>query len=300
MADDPIVLVAGVTGMLGGKLAAAVRARGGLRVRGLVRSGDGKSEVRQKLLADGVELVEGDLSDPLSLNRACQGVDAVVSTVQGGPDIILDGQRRLLEAALANGVRRFVPSDYSVNYLGLDEGDNDNLLLRKQMAQTVIASGIGYTLVLNGAFTEVVFGPFLKLFDFPGKSFHLWGDGDTPFETTTTDDTARYLAEALTDPAMDRASLRIAGTVLTMNELHSSYEKASGKTLRLERLGSVEDLKSSIDSRRMAGRPLMEYIADQYVYCMVSGKGRLDALDNDRYPGIRPETVDQFIRRAML
>jgi hypothetical protein len=54
--------------------------------------------------------------DPLSLKHACAGVGTIISAVQGGPDTIIDGQSRLLEAALAAGDRRTaarIPGEYA-------------------------------------------------------------------------------------------------------------------------------------------------------------------------------------------
>ena len=37
----------------------------------------------------------GDLSDRASLAKACKGIDVVVSAVQGGAEVIIEGQRNL-------------------------------------------------------------------------------------------------------------------------------------------------------------------------------------------------------------
>ena len=50
------------------------------------------------LLNRGAELVVGDLGDTASLSRATDGVDVIVSAVQGGNDVIIDGQVALAEA----------------------------------------------------------------------------------------------------------------------------------------------------------------------------------------------------------
>jgi hypothetical protein len=57
---------------------------------------------------------------------AFDGVYTVVSTVQGGPETIVNVQLNLLRAASAASVRRFIPSDYSLNRFGLAEGENPN------------------------------------------------------------------------------------------------------------------------------------------------------------------------------
>lgn len=43
-----------------------------------------------------------------------------------------------------------------------------------------------------------------------------------------------------------------------------------------------------------------EYVALQYTWGMVSGKAKLDPLDNDRYPAVRPTRVAEFARRLTI
>src|SRR5690348_6219069 len=115
-----MILVVGATGILGVERCRQLRARG-LDVRALVR---GPSIRADSLRAIGTETVVGDLRSPESLATACRGVDTVVSTAtaMGSKDKQLslravdgDGQRRLLDAAKAEGVRRFIYTSLSPN-----------------------------------------------------------------------------------------------------------------------------------------------------------------------------------------
>ena len=69
------VLVTGATGFTGGHLARHLASRGD-EVRALVRAGSAAA-ARQALAAAGVQLIEGDLRDRASLERACAGVEVV-------------------------------------------------------------------------------------------------------------------------------------------------------------------------------------------------------------------------------
>jgi uncharacterized protein YbjT (DUF2867 family) len=302
MAAKPTVLIVGATGMMGSKIASAILNKGAMNVKALVRS-DSPSKALEPLTEKGVTLVEGDLFDTSSLFKALEGVDIVVTSVRGGrtetdeKEIVLTGQLNLIEAAKATGLQRFIPSDFAIDYFKLDLGDNYNLDFRKQIADALIASGIPHTFVLIGAFTEVVFSPFLKIFDFQAETFSYWGDGETLFDATTTDDTAKYLAEAIADPKMVNRPLKIAGDTLSMNQLYATYEAVTGKTLKKKNLGSVEDLKTWIDTTKQKATSHYEYLSEQYIYAMVSGKGKLDSLDNDRYPHIQPTRVKQFVQQ---
>ena len=108
-----LTLVTGATGFTGGHLARALAADG-TRVRVIARSA---ARARAALPA-GVELVEGDLSDPATVARAMDGVGTVYHIAAmyrqaGHRDadyalVHVEATRLLLEAACSQRVRRFV------------------------------------------------------------------------------------------------------------------------------------------------------------------------------------------------
>ena len=128
------ILLAGATGMLGGRIAAHLLSQPDARVRLLVRSKN--NEKLKPLLDRGAELIEGDLADAASLDRATQGVDVIVSAVQGGPDVITDGQVALATAGKRNGVRRMVPSDFALDLFKATPGEHPAFDARRARRRT--------------------------------------------------------------------------------------------------------------------------------------------------------------------
>jgi nucleoside-diphosphate-sugar epimerase len=304
MTTKPIVLLVGITGMLGYKIAEAILAKDAMAVRAIVRAGGSSDPSKQakldELKSKGVSFVEGDLLNPASLSKACEGVEAIVSAISGDEEMVVTGQINLIEAAAAKGVRRMIPSDYAVDYRKLDWGDNYNLDMRKKVFAALESSSIDYTLILNGCFTEILYGSFLNTFDFAAGTFNYWGDGNTPFDITTTDDTAKLIAEAIADPTMANGVLQVAGDVITMKQLLETYQTVTGKKLIENQLGSVEDLTAWIDRTKAIATSPYEYLPQQYLFTMVSGKGKLDDITNDRYPQIELTSVSEYIRQAKL
>lgn len=278
----PVVL-AGATGDLGGRVAAALAAKGA-SVRALVRA-DGDPAKREALERLGVEPVPVDFDDPGSLARACEGVAVVVSTLNGLGPTIVGLQTRLAEAAVAAGVPRFVPSDYSLDYTKTRPGDNRNMDLRREFNERIDAMPIRATSILNGAFANLLTGGAPIVLRGP-KRILYWGDGDQPTDFTTKDDTAAYTADVALDDRAPRL-LRIAGDAKTPVELAALMTELTGerfKTLRaggLGRLDLVIRVARTIAPRRDAIFPVWQGM--QYVRDMASGRGKLDPLDNDRY-----------------
>ncbi|CAN9170826.1 unnamed protein product [Alternaria alternata] len=61
---------------------------------------------------EGVRVIRADYDDPNSLKSAMQGQDVVISTVGGAAT---GDQNRFIDAAVAAGVKRFLPSEYGPN-----------------------------------------------------------------------------------------------------------------------------------------------------------------------------------------
>ncbi len=302
MSKQTIALVGG-TGHLGSLLGNAVLDKTDVQLRLLVRpaSRDKVAELEKR----GAQVVEGALGpDAGALASLCEGVSTVISAVQGGPDVIIDGQTHLLRAARDAGVRRFIPSDYSLDLFKVKPGHIPTSDVRRRFASVADAERgkVEVVHVLNGGFLDrgVLFG-FIRVIDVEKRTAYVWGDGKQPMDWTTYADTARYTAEVAVDDRPVPRTFSVAGDVLDFEGLVQAYESGSGKKLGVERLGSLEDLDARIDQLQKA-RPanFRAYLPLMYYRSVLNGEGKLDALMNDRYPSIRPTRVSEYVVREGL
>ena len=296
------VLIVGITGWLGNLVAHALLDQGNAAVSGLVRPGAMAPEKSSKiddLRLQGMTTATGDLSDRASLANACEGIEVVVSAVQGGAEVIVEGQRNLLAAAEAAGVKRMIPSVFSVDLPELDFQDNVNLDFRKTFDESFASSRVAPTSVYCGGFLDVILSPRFPLVDWEKGVLSYWGDGNQPLDYTAVSDVARYTAAAVTDSGLTGKPLRVAGNSLTIREMHRTLEKASGRSLETRSLGTVEELRLLIEEKKRTATNPWEWISLQYTWCMVSGKGKLRNLDNARFPQIRPVSVESFARSML-
>ena len=107
------ILLLGARGFLGSQVLQAVLAKNTSKdnrkylVKALVRPG---SNVQKLEARDGVEVVGGDMMDPESLKKACEGVDVVINTangyMQGHPEVDTVGANNVADAVKAAGVPR--------------------------------------------------------------------------------------------------------------------------------------------------------------------------------------------------
>jgi uncharacterized protein YbjT (DUF2867 family) len=276
------ILVAGGTGNLGHRITKALLQRGA-RVRAIVRAESDPAKVAE-LASLGAEVVPVAMTDGAALTRACTGMAAVVSAVAGLREVIVEGQAALLAAAVAAGVPRFIPSDFSSDYTQQAAGENRNFDLRREFRAHLDQAPIAATSILNGAFAELLtYG--IPLLDFKQQQVGYWEDADWKIDFTTMDDTAAFTAAAALDANTPRL-LRIASFQLTPQELAATAEAAGRGSFNLVRLGSRAELGALIAQARAANpKGEQQLYADwqqlQYVRSMFSVQ--ITPLDNARY-----------------
>jgi uncharacterized protein YbjT (DUF2867 family) len=293
---NPIVLVVGASGMLGAQIAASLLDRGAT-VRLLAREAvpsDAVKQARQAaLVARGATVAIGDLGDAASLDAATRGAFGVVSAVQGGPDVIIAGQVALARAAAANGVRRIIPSDYSVDLFKLPDGSHPNLDIRREASRQMAGLLIEVTNVLIGGFMEIVFSPQFQLVDHAAATVRYFGDPDLEFDVTTIADSAAFTAQAALETSAIPGPYAFAGAVETFTGLAATLTAVHGKPYALVRRGSVADLEGYIASEQAAGRGMTwPTLGAQYAWAMMSGRAR---LTDPITPGFTPTTIRQYL-----
>ena len=300
MSMKSVVLLAG-TGLLGSQIAHALLDKGAMELRILARPGSlndpAKAEKLESFRTKGATFVEGDMMLPSSLPAAVAGVEAVISAIGNDPESYIAGQTNLLEAAEQAGVKRFMPSDFTLDYHKLDYGDNFNIDMRKRFFEVLQRSSVPYVSVNNGSFMEVMSSPFVGTIDVEAETFNYWGTGEQQADFTAIPDVAKYVAEVIADVSLANVTLEFVGEVATFKQLRAAYEVATGCTLSERYLGSVDELKASIEADRVAGRPVFEYLGRQYLWGMESGKGKLTQIANNRYPEIEPISLQEFFTR---
>ncbi|RZA15716.1 MAG: NmrA family protein, partial [Proteobacteria bacterium] len=197
---------------------------------------------------------------------------------------IIEQQGRLLEATVAAGVPRFIPSDYSLDYTRTRPGHNRNLDLRRRFASQLDKAGIAITSILNGGFLELLEGDAPIVI--PGRRVLHFGDAQQSLDFTAKDDVAAFTADAALDPHAPRY-LRIAGNSLSPAQIANTLTALTGQQYRTLRPGNIGTLSALICIVRAltpaSDKPFPAWQGMQYLRDMMSGRGKLLNLDNDRY-----------------
>jgi uncharacterized protein YbjT (DUF2867 family) len=168
-----------------------------------------------KLKSLGVETIQGDVRNRASLDEACQGVTAVVSTVSSMPfsyqpgvnDVQttdLDGVTNLIEAAKANDASHFIYTSISGN-VSIWTSRCDNA--KREVERRLKESGLVYTILRPSYFMEAWLSPAVG-FDAANAKAAIYGSGQNPIRWISLQDVAQFAVASLDHPAAKKCHAR--------------------------------------------------------------------------------------------
>ena len=287
------ILVVGSTGLTGSHICEILK-REGKSIRALVRKDSDESK-KQALRDLGAELIEGDLKDRSSLDKACEGVGAVISTASSTlsrrdgdtiQSVDSDGQCALIDAAKTSGVEKFVFVSFREN----KEIDFPLSKAKRAVENKLKGSGMNYAILQASWFMEVWLSPALG-FDFASGNVRVYGDGANKVSWVSYKDVAEASVAALEKPIANNAVLDIGGPeALSPAEAVKKFEAKSGKTFSVENV-SVADLRSQKDG---APDPLQASFSG-LMLCYAAGDAMPDARDTASSLGINLTSVDDYV-----
>lgn len=196
-------------------------------------------------------IVEVDYDSDASLREAFIGQDAVVSTVAMSA---ISNQPRMIDAAIAAGVKLYIPAEYTVN------SRDRNAQAQPMMASVVSIQQylsskegeISWFVVNCGALLEFVLDHPVLL-DFDNCTARLWDGGEGAISLSDIPLLARAVAAALQQPdqVVDHR-LKIHGGTITQNRALKLARKYSPHEWKVESAKSQEAY-SAATQRIVAG-----------------------------------------------
>lgn len=284
-----MILVVGATGNLGGSIARVLLAEG-KEVRILVRPGSSYAD----LVGDGAEPVTGDLKEPASLHAACAGVDTVVTTAnaiaRGGEDTIesvdLQGNQHLIEAAEAEGVRRFVLT----SVLGASTESPVPLMRAKAEAeQRLMESAMTWTILQPNLYMDALLpmavgGPALA-----GQPVTLVGEGRRRHSMVAMRDVVAYAVAALERDEAHNQRLVIGGPdAISWRDVVAAFEHELGREVPVRTVRPGEPV------------PGMPEQVNGLFQVLETYDSPLDTSALAATFGVTPTGLDDFVRAFVL
>ena len=292
------ILVAGATGMLGSEICRQLRAAD-KSVKGLVRASSDPAKV-SRLQSFGVETVQGDVRDRASLDRACEGVTHVISTVSAMPfsyeagvnDLTItdvEGNASLIEAAKAKGVSQFVFTSVSVDRISESPLKWANSEVERRLKE----SGLVYTILRPSFFMEVWLSPAVG-FDAANAKAAIYGTGENLISWIAVQDVAQFAVACLDHPAAKNATLELGGPeALSPLQVVKTFEEAGGRSFELQFVP-----EAALEAQQAAATDPMQqsFSAAMRAY---AGGDPIEMSDRFQIFAVQPTTMQQYVKRIM-
>ena len=206
----------------------------GWKLRALTR--DPNSHAAQALTRRGIEVVQGDLEEPASIERAVRGVYGIYSVQDfwavGAKREVQQG-KNLADAAKKAGVEHFVYSSVggAERNSGIDHWES-----KWEIEKHIRKLGLPATVLRPAAFMENYYIDQVEIGILKGKLTDPIR-ADKPYQTIATDDIGVFAALAFERPKeFIGLELEIAGSELTNPEAAQIFSRVLGKPVKFQKL----------------------------------------------------------------
>ena len=222
----PVAAITGITGSQGGAAARHLK-RAGWQIRGLTRNLSGKGA--QRLAADGIELVEGDMGDPAVLDRLLRGVDgvyAVTDFFHNGLEREVQQGKAIADAAKRANVKHFVFPSLALSEL---KTGVPYFEAKAEIERHVAALALPATILRLSMFME-------DLVETKYAPPIWWGTvrrcvgADKKLLWIAVDDVGAVVAKVLADPGRFKGQvIALAGDIRSLAEAREIFVRVAGK-----------------------------------------------------------------------
>lgn len=307
MSSLPKVAVAGA-GNIGIPIVNALLNSGHYAVTVLSRSPDASTKYADKIPSSpNLSYATVDYDSVSSLTETLQDHFAVVSTLT---TTSVSDQKPLIDASIAAGVTRFIPSEFGSNTLNPNAAQlpvfGGKLAINKLLADLAEKHpNFSYTCIMNGPFFD--WGLDVGFLINPKKrSATLYDGGDRHFSTTTLASVGKAVVGVLQNlDATKNKHVRVHDTVITQNKIIEITKKINGlpwdvkeATLEETRRTAGEKLKSG-KQEEIGGAMIMYLMSAVFGGDEYGADFSKEGTDNEvlGVPVMTEEEVEDVVRR---
>ncbi|KAF6816491.1 NmrA-like family protein [Colletotrichum plurivorum] len=250
----------------------------------------------------GVTVKKIDLSSAEAVTEALKGQDAVVSTAA---TTAAGAQKLLIDASVAAGVKRFIPSEFGIHTREA-RGTKIGALLTPKIQNTDYLielakkhESFSWTGIAVGPFFDWSFGNGLLGLDIKNKTVNIFDSGNEPFSPSSLAFIGKSVAGVLKNPeATANKYITVASFTTTQRELLKIVEEETGATFTVNNV-KTSDLEKTADEKLAKGdySAFIELL-QQYVYG--DGQGHA-AKENDavKLLGLQQEDIKAETKKAL-
>jgi hypothetical protein len=147
-----------------------------------------------------LSIFQSDSNDVKAIHSALKGSNEAICCYFGDADVMIEGQKRLINACIDENVPRYVASDWSMDFRRLQLGQHplkDPMKYVQAYPEEKEASNqIKAVHILNARFLEAPWG---GLWNAQSSKLQFWGTDEEKWELTSYDNAARFTVMAVMD-----------------------------------------------------------------------------------------------------
>ncbi|KAK9241995.1 hypothetical protein V1506DRAFT_548917 [Lipomyces tetrasporus] len=231
-----------------------------------------------------------------SLKNAFSGQDVVVSTLGVGA-VPRDTHLRLVDAAVAAGVKRYIPSEYGCDTTNPNTAKlpvfGDKVAVQDYLKKANEKSALSYSFLITGPFLDwgIKIGFLINLSD-PVTS--LYDGGERKFSTTTLADVGRGIVGIINNLAeTNNKTVYVSSATVSQKQLLD----LSGKSVKTKTVATT-DLEKEAFEELSKPIPNPEVYAHLFLFRGIFGNGFGSHFDSDKLSnkafGLNPLSDDDI------
>jgi uncharacterized protein YbjT (DUF2867 family) len=279
-----VILITGATGNIGSELVKKLSANHH-HLRAFVRSRWQSREIAHK----GVELTEGDFTDPDTFTRALRDVDRLFLLIPSSAEVERQ-QKNFVDAAKQSGVKHIV----KLSQLGADENAPGRFQrYHGAVEKYILESGVPYTFLRPNLFMQGLlnFGDMISAL---GTFYAPAGDDKVKVSVVDVRDIASVAARVLTESGHEGETYDITGPeALSHAEMASQLSHAVGRAIKYVEV-SPEGMRHAMLGSEMPKWQVDGLVEDYAHYCR--GEGAVVTSTVYDVTGVNPINFFQFAR----
>lgn len=247
------VIIAGATGSVGTPILKALLNEPSLNITILTRASSSAkfpANIPVKEVSDDFTVAE--------LTQAFKGQDAVVVAISTTP-VTKEGRDglafRLIDAAVAAGIKRFIPSEYGANNLDprarslVPVYDRKGEMLEYLITKAKESNGaLTWSSIACGSWLDWALDPsrsgnFLGI-DIKARTARVYDSGRARYAITSSSNTGLAVVRALLKPELsENKQIFLADFITTTRDIIESLERQTGETFTIEQKDSATEIK---------------------------------------------------------
>lgn len=253
------------------------------------------------------KIVKADFENVDSLISALKGAEGVVSNVASHA---LLSQKKLIDAAVAVGVQRFLPSEFGSD-LDVEASRSVPFNMPKVEIQEYLAEKVkahpkfSYTSVASGPFFD--WSMAMGLFgDFKAHDVTLWDGGENRVSTTTLASVGKTVVGVFKNlEATKNRTIRVADTTITQKEIIAIAKEIDGKEWTTKVGSTAEAYQAGLNEFKKPEPNMMVGVLNQLYKLIFSAENGGDMegkLDNDivGIPVMTKDQVKEVVKSALV